>query len=117
MKFYAGETNIICSDLETSLRFYQNVLGFEEVEHDDGAIRMKFSGQYYLLLPVAKPSSKRNEYCTFPEDSLDILVDDMKEAVAHFQTHNVKFIRPYKEGEKWVIICDPDGLVMEVMEK
>ena len=117
MKFYAGETNIICSNLENSLKFYKDIIGFEEVEHDDGAIRMKFSGQYYLLLPVAKPVSERSEYCSVPEISLDILVDDMKEDIAHFELHKVKFIRPYKEGETWVIICDPDGLVMEVMEK
>ncbi|MCB0728850.1 MAG: VOC family protein [Ignavibacteriae bacterium] len=117
MKFYAGETNIICSNLENSLKFYKDIIGFEEVEHDDGAIRMKFSGQYYLLLPVAKPVSERSEYCSVPEISLDILVDDMKEDIAHFELHKVKFIRPYKEGETWVIICDPDGLVIEVMEK
>lgn len=117
MKFHIGETNIICTNLENSLKFYKDVLGFEIAEHEDGAVRMKFSGQYYLLLPVAKQLKIQSEYSSVPEYSLDLQVDNMKEAVAHFEDHNVKFIRSYKEGETWVIICDPDGLVLEVIQK
>ena len=72
MKFKIGETNIICSNLDNSLKFYKDILGFEIAEHEDGAVRLKCNNSYFLLLPVAKPAERRGDYCAFPEISFDL---------------------------------------------
>ncbi len=117
MKFYNGETNIVCSNLENSLKFYKDILGFEFIEEDGEAVRLKLCNQYYLLLPVAQQRIERNKYCEFPEVSLDLMVDNILEAEKYFKNLNVEFVKTLKDGEKWFIISDPDGLVLEVIQK
>ena len=40
MRFSPGETNVICTQLERSLVFYRDVLGYRVVEEEDGAVRL-----------------------------------------------------------------------------
>ncbi|MBS1519135.1 MAG: VOC family protein [Bacteroidetes bacterium] len=117
MKFEIGETNIICSDLVKSLNFYKDVLGFEIVEKEDSAVRIRKGGQVFLLLPVANPIQNRPEYSTAPEISFDLLVDDIKEAVKYFQSVSVNILRPLSEDGSYLVIGDPDGLGIEVIQK
>ena len=42
MEFRAGEINIICTDVEKSLKFYRDVLGFTPEQDEEGFYHLKF---------------------------------------------------------------------------
>jgi len=114
MKFEPGETNIICTNIENSFTFYKDVLGFEFVEKEGIATRLRNGNHMYLLLPAAKSPGEIEPYCSKPEYSIDLLTDNLKEAVKHLKAGNVAII---KQDEYSAIIRDPDGLVIEVIQK
>jgi len=114
MKFTSGEINIICTNIENSLTFYKDILEFEFVEQEGIAYRLRNGDHVYLLLPVAKSKSEKKPYCSVPEFSIDLLADDLKDARRHLKSHNIVI---EKEDEFSAIIRDPDGLVIEVIQK
>lgn len=115
MEFKFGEFNIVCRDLEKSLQFYQDILGFEFVEKDSGAIRLKFCGNYFLLLPFAKNENDESPYCTKPTFSFDILVNELSEAKEYFLSNGVKVEDENTDKNVSFWIRDPDNLVIEVI--
>ena len=44
MNFKLGEINIICTDVEASLRFYRDVLGFTPTTDEEGFYHLQFGG-------------------------------------------------------------------------
>ena len=52
-KFSIGEINVICTDIEESLYFYRDILGFSVVEQEDETWHLACGKQSVLLLPVA----------------------------------------------------------------
>lgn len=118
LAFTPGETNIICLDLERSLTFYRDVLGFEVVEKEgSAAIHMRCADRPFLLLAVAKAPLSEAEYCEFPAVSFDLLVRNIEETVNYFRDHGVEFESPWNEKDPYVFIKDPDGLVIEIVQK
>ena len=116
--FKPGETNYICTDLERSLRFYQDVLGFTVKEHEGPvAVHIDCAGRPFLLLAVAKIPLANLPYCETPTISFDLLVPDIGEAVGHFRAFNVEFESSWGKGDSHVFIKDPDGLVIEVIQE
>ncbi len=115
MKFRFGEFNIVCKDLEKSLHFYQEILGFEFVEKDSGAIRLKFGANYFLLLPFAKNENVKSPYCEKPSFSFDILTDEISEAKKYFISKGVIIEDEETEENESFWIRDPDNLVIEVV--
>lgn len=115
MKFRRGEVNIICSDLEKSLHFYRDVLGFTPTTDAEGFYHMLFEGNQYLLLPTAKPSESVAPYATVAQFSMDLMVDDLAEAYAYFKEQGVVFAQEWHEGDSFFVIRDPDGLPWEVV--
>lgn len=116
--FTPGETNIICTQLVRSLRFYQDVLGFAITEHEGpAAVHMSCGGRPFLLLAVAKSPLVDRVYCETPAVSFDLVVSDIGEAVSYFHHHGVAFESPWQKGESYVFIKDPDGLVIEVIQE
>jgi catechol 2,3-dioxygenase-like lactoylglutathione lyase family enzyme len=116
MKFIPGEINIICTNLENSLIFYRDVLGFTVVDHADPAIRLACGERHYLLLAVAQLRADVRPYCCKATFSIDLLVDDLDEAVEHFRQHEVKFVDEFPRNDKRCFIEDPDGLVIEIIK-
>ena len=115
MQFKLGEINIICTDLVRSLKFYRDLLGFEVVGEEDGALHMKCQGSRFLLLPFAKPAPERKAYCKEPAISFDLIVDDLGAAYDYFKQNKVEFeMEPEVEGS-YFFIRDPDGLVIEIV--
>ena len=112
-----GEINIICTDLDRSLPFYRDVLGFEAIEQEGIAYHLRCGQTRFLLLPVASSKLSRPPYGQTPEFSIDLLVDDLTETVRHFQAHQVEFVSEWQANDKRVYIRDPDGLVFEVIQK
>ena len=117
MKFYDGETNIICSNLENSLGFYRDILGFELIEKDSEALRLKCGNSYYLLLPLAKQKKERSPYCSIAEFSIDLKVDDLKQAIQYLKENQVEFENDPAADDLFIVIRDPDGMVIEVIQK
>jgi catechol 2,3-dioxygenase-like lactoylglutathione lyase family enzyme len=95
LTFTSGETNIICLDLERSLRFHRDILGFQVIEREGpAAVHMRCDEQPFSLLAVAKSPLNEIEYCEVPTISFDLLVRDIKEAVSYFENHGVEFESP-----------------------
>ena len=116
MKCRIGEVNIICTDVERSLRFYRDLLGFEIVEQEEDAYHLRCGESMLLLLPEAKSESDRSPYCQVATISFDILVPDISEAVKIFRLAGVEFASDWASGDSLVFVRDPDGLVLEVIQ-
>ena len=112
-----GEINIICSDAQRSLRFYRDVLGFDMVEEEAGAYRLRCGATTFLLLPIAGPSPPRHPYCSVPEFSIDLMVEDIRTAHSQFVEIGAEFASKWKPGDRRFHVRDPDGLVFEVIEQ
>jgi catechol 2,3-dioxygenase-like lactoylglutathione lyase family enzyme len=116
MQFKPGEINIICSDLQQSLQFYRDLLGFSVETDDEGFYHLRCAHYQYLLLPIAQPTVPIIPYGSVPQVSLDLLVDDLEAAYRFCQQHGVAFAKEWTEGAKMFVIRDPDGLPWEVVQ-
>ena len=116
MRFRIGETNIICTDLERSLRFYCDLVGFEAMEPEGPAWHLSCDGRRFLLLGVAERSRERTPYCQIADFSLDLLVDDLAEAKRRFEAAGVEFVTEFEPSADRFFIREPDGLVLEIIQ-
>lgn len=115
MRFRIGETNIICTDLERSLRFYRDLLGFEVLEAEGPAWHLACDGRKFLLLGVAERSREPVPYCQTAEFSLDLLVEDLDQAKRRCEAAGVRFVAGFEPSASRFFIHDPDGLVLEII--
>ncbi len=115
MKFSPGEVNVICTQLDRSLAFYQDALGYQFIEKEDGAVRLALGDRFLLLLPVASAPAIESPYCDRAEITFDLRTSDLATAVSHLLACNVEFERPWNSSEGYAVIKDPDGLRIEVV--
>lgn len=111
-----GEINIICTDLERSLTFYRDVLGFEAVAREDPGYHMRCGPVRVLLLAVAGAPGAVAPYCSRPEISIDLMVDNLQDAFLLLKARNVTFVSEFEPDADRFFIRDPDGLVFEVIQ-
>jgi len=116
MHFHVGEINIICTDVQRSLHFYHDVLGFAIVEEEGDAYHLRGVDASILLLPAASNAAPDGPYCSYATISLDLLVEDAQAAAAYLQEQGVLFERDWAPDRINFFIRDPDGLVLEVIE-
>jgi catechol 2,3-dioxygenase-like lactoylglutathione lyase family enzyme len=117
MKFNLGEINIICTDIERSLHFYQDVLGFEVTTVDDAvAIHLQSAGHPVLLLSTATSKTEAAPYASVPVISFDLYTDDLQVAIEYFQKHGVVIEQSPSDTNPFAVIHDPDGLQIEVIQ-
>ena len=116
MKCRIGEVNIVCTDAERSLRFYRDLLGFEVVGEEKDALHLRCGEAQFLLLPVADSEGDRSPYCSVAAISVDIIVNDISEAVQRLSAAGVEFASEWAPGASHVFVRDPDGLVLEVIQ-
>ena len=114
--FEPGETNVVCTDLERSAQFYRDTLGFRFVEEEDGAMRLDVGGRSFLLLPFAEREDAE-PYGSRATFSIDLMVDDLGAASERLRAAGARFDREWAAGARSVIVRDPDGLVIEVIER
>ena len=112
-----GEINIICTDLDRSITFYRDVLGFELLKREKLACHLRCGHINFLLLAIAQSRPPNLPYGRTPTFSIDLLVDDLTNVVAHFKAEQVEFVSEWAPNEKRVFIRDPDGLVFEVIQR
>jgi len=117
MRFEIGELNILCTSLERSLAFYRDVIGFEVIGEDHGAMRLRCGERLILLLPFAEREGDPSPYCERAGFSVDLMVDDLPAAVRHLKHHGVRFEKEYTPEDRSIFIRDPEGLVFEVIQK
>jgi catechol 2,3-dioxygenase len=110
-----GEINIICTELDRSLRFYRDVLGFEVLGAEGPAYHLACGGTRFLLLGVARRSREALPYCQVADFSIDLLVPDLDEARRHMQAAGVETIFEPSPSSTRFFIRDPDGLVIELI--
>ena len=115
MMFKAGETNIICTNLAESRNFYETILGFTFIEEDQGAIRLKCGHQYFLLLPFAKEKQPPADYCDYAEVSFDLSTENLQDAYTYLVEKDVVIAEDSAEDGMNIVICDPDGLHIEIV--
>ena len=117
MRFEIGKINIICTDAERSLRFYCDLLGFELLEEECGAYHLRCGSTAFLLLPCADALPESAPYCSVPEFSIDLMVDDIGAAHSWFVEAGAEFASEWHPADRSFHVRDPDGLVFEVIEK
>lgn len=115
MQFSPGEINIICTNLESSLNFYCDVLGFVPTQDDEGYYHLLCGGRQYLLLPIAKETFSETSYGAIAQISMDLHVDDLAQAYQYCQSHAIEFASEWQIGADMFVICDPDGLHWEII--
>jgi O-acetyl-ADP-ribose deacetylase (regulator of RNase III)/catechol 2,3-dioxygenase-like lactoylglutathione lyase family enzyme len=107
---------IACTDHRRSERFYRDVLGAVTEPTDDpgyGSVWLRLGTLAITLLPNAAERSP----ATFPTHAMPILwleVDDLKAAGRRFAKQKVDVVTP-SDGQ-FMMIADPDGLVIEVWQ-
>lgn len=106
-------------NLERSLAFYRNVLGFRIVWQPDAGNAYLSTGDDNLAL-----HEDQERTAPTPNEALDhlgVIVDspaDVDAAAAHLATHGVPIIRParrHRDGSYSCYCTDPDGNVVQVL--
>lgn len=115
MQFSPGETNIICTNLDRSLVFYRDALGYRVIEEEEGAVRLALGDHFLLLLPLASAPAVESPYCERAEVTFDLRTDDLAAAARYLTACNVTFEKPWSSGDDYIVIKDPDGLRIEVV--
>lgn len=131
-----GHAAIIVSDLEKSLAFYRDILGFKLVrsfDRQDGAKVVDLSmdprqlGEIQLLkYPEAKTASAQKGEPALGLHHIGLLVEDMDATYAELRSKGVEFLgephlvysftpSPTAETPKAVRLLDPDGVLVELI--
>ncbi len=120
-------TAIICSDYETSKRFYTEVLGFTLIaEHYREARQswksdLALNGTYVLeLFSFPNPPLRLSRPEAAGLRHLAFEVDDVEAAIAHLQSHGIA-AEPVRideyTGRRFTFFTDADGLPLEFYER
>lgn len=117
MKVLIGDMNIFCRSLETSLKFYNKVLGFEILEQDENqkTAHIRCRDRNFLLRSGSHLSQSGESYGDRSGLSFDIIVMDIEEFFKHCQQHKVDIVKYPSSDNSHFFIRDPDGLVIEVL--
>lgn len=115
MKFTVGEINIVCTNVEASLKFYRDILGFVPTQDEDGFYHLLSDGRQYLLLPIANTAFPEGSYGSIAQISMDLYVENLEQAYRYFQEHEVEFAIEWQTGARMFVIRDPDGLHWEIV--
>lgn len=120
------DIGILVSDIETSLNFYQNILGLEFVEKRPvwfGTMyRLRFGSSDFKLIdpnsklekgPVGLDRQLGFRYITF-------VIKNLSELCMELRRKGIVFALPEKEirpGVRIAMVEDPDGNIVEFVER
>lgn len=117
---------VICSDYKRSKRFYTEVLNLTVLQEVYRSERQSYKldlavGDHYQIELFSFPGSPAR--LSRPEAAglrhLAFAVDNIADAVAHLQRHNVT-VEPVRvdehTGKRFTFFADPDGLPLELYE-
>lgn len=112
--------NILCNDLEASVRFYTGLVDFRVVHQNDWYVVLTPGGQDNVQLGLIDRVSEfapRHAWGMHEGSYLTLVVDDVFEAVARAQDLGVKVIEEpvaLSYGQSRALIRDPNGLVIDL---
>ena len=122
----ALDLGIIVSDINASLKFYQETLGMEKLEDlkvPFGVLhRLKYGNSFFKLIdpkkvppkgPVGLADQLGLRYVTFPVTNISEICETLKEK-------GVKFTIPETElmpGVRIAMVLDPDGNTVEFVQR
>lgn len=110
------------SDLESSLKFYRDALGLEELSRRDSP-----QGRFTLVFLSAPGDSAAQIELTYnwdPEEytggrnfgHIAYAVDDIYAACERLQKHGVTILRPPRDG-RMAFVRSPDGISIELLQR
>ncbi len=120
-----GHAAIKVKDLDKSLHFYKEVLGFPEMlrlHHADGGVWLVYlritDTQFLEIFPGAE-NDRAPGWNANGVNHLCLTIDDLSKTVPWLEAKGVKLLLPLKDGadgnrQAW--IEDPDGNRTELME-
>ena len=109
-----GEINILCTDLESSLAFYGDGLGLQEIERESAAVRLRMGPITLLLMPFARHPRTVTDYESEATISFDAIVDDVDGVVKRLESLGGRKVASINGGAGWAV-ADPDGNIIEVI--
>lgn len=116
MKFTLGEFNIVCTNLKQSIAFYRNIMKFELIEETETYAHLKCQEQTITLLAFAQKNKTKEKYGAQASFSLDLRVENLKEAYDYFKQKEINIAQEYKKEEGFFCIYDPDYLIWEIVQ-
>jgi len=114
LTFRPKALTIACTDLDRSRRFYEDVLGASPDPRDGYGCPWYRLGAWSIS---RMPNAAERSPSSFPDQAMTILwleVDDLAAAERHFARNQVEVVQP-SDGQ-FMMIVDPDGLVIEVWQ-
>ena len=111
-------------DLEKSIAFYSDVLGFKKLftmRHDDGKIMLVYmkvnENQFIELFPARSEQGENNQQGSYAHLCLE--VEDINEIASEMKEKGIKLDVEPKQGKDGNYQCwikDPDGNRIEFMQ-
>jgi len=111
---------LLVGDLESSIEFYTEILGFDlDFRHDDFYAGIIKEG-YSIHLKLGKPSTDERQSKRDNED-LDIVfsVEGIENLYQEYAARSVEFTQPLRDmayGKEFYVV-DPDGYILGFLEE
>ncbi len=100
-----GDLGIYCSNLDRSVAFYCDRLGFEVITRSPDEATLACDGRRFVLRPVVRDET---DGATWPMVVFDVVADDVAAETARLDEAGV-------ESEGTGLVCDPDGLLIRLV--
>jgi len=120
------DVGVICTEVEASLEFYQNVLGLEFVGKMDNPLgtlyRLRFGqSDFKLLVPKGQPpQGPKGLMAQTGYRYVTLVVKNLSQICAALKERGVEFCYPETEirpGTRIAMVYDPQGNVVEFVER
>ena len=117
---------LICSEYETSKKFYTEVLGFEIIqevyrkERNSYKLDLSLNGEYCLeLFSFPNPPKRLSRPEAMGLRHFAFEIDDLEKVISELNSKNIQ-TEPIRTdeytGKRFVFFQDPDGLPIELYE-
>ena len=115
--------HVVAKDMDASIAFYTEVLGFRLLRHvrfgPGGERQLSYVGLGDVMIELVQPAHD-GEFKGTEARPIGLSVDDLDAAVARFKASGVEVVnepaRGFSFGGRQAVIRDPSGLVIEVRQ-
>ncbi|MDB5083762.1 MAG: glyoxalase [Bacilli bacterium] len=117
---YIHHVSIVVTDLERAKRFYQEVLGLQEIKRPDfdfaGAWFAIGSQQLHLIVHSSSQTLRTEGGIDTRDGHFAVRISNFEQAIDHLEAAGIayKANRVTKTGWPQIFCCDPDGNIVEL---